>query len=388
MNSTSADKVLRALPKNGEFGAGSAIGLRYAKIRAELTDLGLYDRDSLIMLRDGAGRVVLDCYGRRVSPDVFGEIQAELAVLTSGKYSKAYSRRNRAVKASNDDRAMMFGYKVSRTESAGPGTIACLIRDRGFIVTARFPSELIAACILMEKMCKTEILSHHIGRVHHLNPVLSAVGHRVYMTKYSKKAREASEADAAAGNNNAPAEISDLALREAVIEYGKLLVENRLIQATWGNVSVRIDDDRFLITPSGVNYDLIKPEEIVEIRVDDGSYAEGLRPSSERILHRLVYKERPDIKAIIHTHSSNCQVFAACHEPLKTGGIDYPCAEYGMSGSAKLAENVAAVMANHDGCIMANHGFVAGDVSLAAALERAKQAEEAAGRILGDVSID
>ena len=84
-------------------------------------------------------------------------------------------------------------------------------------------------------------------------------------------------------------------------------MENRLIQATWGNVSARIDADRFLITPSGVDYDRIRPEDIVEIRIADGSFAAGQRPSSEREMHRRIYAARGDVRAVIHTTPRRCK---------------------------------------------------------------------------------
>ena len=355
----------------------------YRSVRSKLEELGLYGPDSQIMIRDELGRVCLDSRGRRVSPDAFGDIKSRLAVLTSGEYSKEYCALGRPVKASNDDMAMMFGYKIKSTDKAGRSD-AYIIRDRGFIVSGRFESELIAACILMEKMCKTELTAPRIGKVCHLDPALCAIEHNVYLKKYSKKSAEAADEEPAV-EKPAAADVPDLALREEVIKYGQLLVENRLIQATWGNISARIDDNRFLITPSGVDYYRIRPEDIVEIRIDDGSYAEGLHPSSEKKMHLLIYQERPDIKAIIHTHSSNCQVFAACRADLKTDELDYPCADYAVSGSGKLAENVAKVMADHDGCIMANHGFVAGARDLATALQDAIKADSSAGILLGAV---
>ena len=159
-------------------------------------------------------------------------------------------------------------------------------------------------------------------------------------------------------------------------------MENRLIQATWGNVSARIDAERFLITPSGVDYDRIRPEDIVEIRIADGSFAAGQRPSSEREMHRRIYAARGDVRAVIHTHSAALQTFAACRESLRTPEIVAPCAAYGVSGSKKLAESASEVLRSHDLCIMANHGFTAVAADLETALSRAVAAEEAAKRIL------
>lgn len=171
-------------------------------------------------------------------------------------------------------------------------------------------------------------------------------------------------------------------LRQDVIRYGQLLVEHHLIQATWGNVSVRLGDS-FLISPSGVDYYRVKPEEVVLVSIESGSYEKGLHPSSERRMHQAIYRNRPDIKAIIHTHSANCAVFAACHEGLVTDEVNYPCAEYAVSGSKGLAKRVGQMLLAHDGCIMANHGFVTGAQSLERALAQALEAERVAGELLG-----
>ena len=246
-------------------------------------------------------------------------------------------------------------------------------------MTARFENELIAACILLEKLCMTARLSPRIGTPKPLAAPLCLIEHAVYTKKYSRPSLAAAQGEEAAP---VPQDVSDLALRESVIAYGKKLVENRLIQATWGNVSARIDADRFLITPSGVDYDRIRPEDIVEIRIADGSFAARQRPSSEREMHRRIYAARGDVRAVIHTHSAALQTFAACRESLRTPEIVAPCAAYGVSGSKKLAESASEVLRSHDLCIMANHGFTAVAADLETALSRAVAAEEAAKRIL------
>ncbi len=347
---------------------------RFASIRAQLEQLGLFGGQTLVMLGAGEERTVLDAEGNEAGKAWFDGISAPAAVFTSGRYSRAYAAEGRPVRAFTDDMAQMFGGRVGCVETPAGDRPAFLIRDRGFVVTGRFDSELIAACILMEKMCMAAVLAPKLGGVKPLGGLLCSLEHRVYLKKYSRPAQQA-----AAGPAPVPAVagdgVPDLALRQAVIEYGKRLVEDRLIQATWGNVSVRLDDGRFLITPSGVDYDRIRPEEVVEVRIADGGYPEGQHPSSERKLHRLVYEKQPDVRAVIHTHSACCQVFAACRRELKGSGVYYPCADYGVSGSGKLAENVARAMGEHDGCLMANHGFVAGGEDLQQALRRAVEAE-------------
>lgn len=172
-------------------------------------------------------------------------------------------------------------------------------------------------------------------------------------------------------------------LREEIIRYGRKLAEYRLIQATWGNISARLDSRSFLITPSGVDYERIRPEDIVKVNILDGSYDPALHPSSERVMHQLIYRKRPDIKAVIHTHSGSLAVFAACRQDLITETLEIPCTAYAVSGSKRLAKHVSDIMSGHTSCIIANHGFVTGARDLETALRQAAEAEKAAGEVLG-----
>ena len=171
-------------------------------------------------------------------------------------------------------------------------------------------------------------------------------------------------------------------VRRELVQCGTKLADMGLIQGTWGNLSARLDQDFFLITPSGADYYGILPEDIVKVDMRDGTYEAGKHPSSERLMHQLIYLNRPDLGGIVHTHSPYCSVFAACCEDLVTSRLDYPCASYAFSGSRKLAVNVSQIMLGHDGCILSNHGFVCGAADLSTALALAAEAEKAAEEIL------
>ena len=351
-------------------------GERFASVRARLEALGLWNGETLLSPAPG---VVLDAGGNGAEPALFSEIAAPMAIFTAGRYSREFARQPHALRAATDDAAQMFGVRVPVSAKPRRGAAACIVPDCGFVVTGRFENELIAACILLEKLCMTALLSRRIGKPRPLSAPLCLLEHSVYEKKYSRPSLEAAKGGVPAPEAR---EVSDLALREAVIAYGKKLAEYRLIQATWGNVSARIDENRFLITPSGVDYDRIRPEDIVEVRVADGVFPAGQRPSSEREMHRLVYAQRPDVRAVIHTHSAALQTFAACRESLHTSELEAPCALYGVSGSKKLAKNAADVLRGHDLCIMANHGFTAVAAELETALAAALAAEKAAEKIL------
>ena len=237
---------------------------RFASVRARLMELELWDADSLVMTAPGA---VCSAAGEPVEAALFSAVSAPMAVLTAGRYAREFAKDPHALCAETDDAAQMFGVRVPVRSAPRRGDSACIIPGTGFIVTARFENELIAACILLEKLSMTALLSHRIGTPKPLGAPLCLMEHAVYTKKYSRPSLAAAQGEEP---ERKAQEVPDLALRESVIAYGRKLVENRLIQATWGNVSARIDENRFLITPSGVDYDRIRPEDIVEISFAGG----------------------------------------------------------------------------------------------------------------------
>lgn len=164
--------------------------------------------------------------------------------------------------------------------------------------------------------------------------------------------------------------------RELVLSAGLELVRRGLIARTWGNISARISDTECIITPSGRTYDSLKPEELVKLNVNDLTYPGTIKPSSEKGLHAEVYKLRPEINFIIHTH----QYYASI---VGLEGRDYPFAaatEYGMPGTRKLSDNVAkAVAANPEqkNFFMTRHGSLSLGTDMDDAFTKAQELEDA-----------
>ena len=136
-----------------------------------------------------------------------------------------------------------------------------------------------------------------------------------------------------------------------VIEAGHRLCEAGLIARTWGNISARISDTQFVITPSGKAYDTLTPADIVTVNIADCSYDGDVKPSSEKGIHAESYKYRPDVNFVIHTHQLYATAFGTLGEALVTGdealGNIVPCAEYGISSTKKLKNKVSeAIQAN------------------------------------------
>ncbi len=158
------------------------------------------------------------------------------------------------------------------------------------------------------------------------------------------------------------------AAREIVCQAGLKLAGEGLVARTWGNISCRVDEDSFVITPSGRNYEDLRPEDIVQVQIDDLAWSGGVKPSSEKGLHAEVYKLAPSAGAVIHTHQQNASAVAAARReiPLDNEEMEriigpvVPCAGYGLPGTKKLKTASAAALkeSGSKAALMANHGAV------------------------------
>lgn len=156
--------------------------------------------------------------------------------------------------------------------------------------------------------------------------------------------------------------------KEIVVEAGKQLVSSGLIARTWGNVSCRIDENSFVITPSGRAYETLTPDEVVLVNMEDLSYGGDIKPSSEKGIHASCYLMRPDVNFVIHTHQMNASIVSAIGNDINSVsgkskdiiGDNVPVASYGLSGTGKLRKGVVAALRRSDSkaVIMKHHGAV------------------------------
>lgn len=178
-------------------------------------------------------------------------------------------------------------------------------------------------------------------------------------------------------------------LKKEIILYGKLAEEKNLTPGVSGNMSARYDD-KILITSSGSANGYLDEDDFVVIDFD-GNVVEGSKkPSSEKLLHCAFYKMREDVNYIIHMHSPYLSSFAsaglALDEPIMAENVFYfgkiPLAEYGLPSSMDLVEKTAKYFKEYNAVLMANHGFVVGDVSIKDAFLKLTLAESYAQVVL------
>lgn len=183
-------------------------------------------------------------------------------------------------------------------------------------------------------------------------------------------------------------------MREAkhqVIQAGLELVRSGLISRTWGNVSCRVSENRFVITASGRNYKTLTEEEVIPVRISDLSYEGHIRPSSEYKIHRAVYQLKPEAGFVIHTHQDNaCAVSAAGMDCIELEreyegiGSRIFCGKYGLSGTDELCGYVSEALKQSCGnaVLLRNHGALCFGKTYGEAFAAAHALEGACGAYL------
>ena len=180
--------------------------------------------------------------------------------------------------------------------------------------------------------------------------------------------------------------------KELVIKAGIELLNEGLIVRTWGNISCRVSDTQFVITPSGIAYEDLTPEKIVLVNVADCTYDGDIKPSSEKGIHAACYALRPEVNFVIHTHQVNASIVSALGRDINnvTGedkdviGDNVPIAAYGLPGTGKLKKGVIAAITRSDSkaAIMAHHGAVCMGTSYEDAKDVASRLENVCERFV------
>lgn len=151
-----------------------------------------------------------------------------------------------------------------------------------------------------------------------------------------------------------------------VCDSGKRLLADGLVTGTWGNISVRVNKDVMVITPSGRKYEELAPGEMVAVNIHTLEYEGSIKPSSELKLHVEIYKQRSNIQAVIHTHQPHASAVAAAHREVPPI-LDDMCqiigpsirnADYALPNTKKLVKNTMKALEGRFAALMANHGAV------------------------------
>jgi len=185
-----------------------------------------------------------------------------------------------------------------------------------------------------------------------------------------------------------------MSAREAVIEACRELTRRGLTHGTSGNVSLRRDENTFFISPTGMAYEALLPQDIPLLQLDGRWYGHR-RPSSEWRFHRDIFHSRSDVAAIVHTHSRFATALA-CHGRgipafhymvAVAGGADIRCAPYRTFGTQALSDAAIVALEDRRACLLGNHGLIAVGADLPAALSLAGEVENLAAQYCAALAI-
>lgn len=174
---------------------------------------------------------------------------------------------------------------------------------------------------------------------------------------------------------------AELKLREQLLNTSQKLSLLGLNKGTSGNASVR-NEHGFLITASGIAVENMSVSDLVNMQLD-GSYAANQNPSSEWRFHRDIYLQRPDVNAIIHTHSMFASTLSTFRRDIPAfhymialcGGDSIRCASYALFGTQQLSDYALVALQNRRACLLANHGMIALGANLEKALSITQEVE-------------
>ena len=176
-------------------------------------------------------------------------------------------------------------------------------------------------------------------------------------------------------------------LRQQVCQLNLELPKNGLVAWTSGNVSARDPESGYvLIKPSGVRYENLRPEHIVIVDLEGNVIEGALKPSSDTASHVYIYRRRPDVGGIVHTHSSYATAFAAVDRPIPVYltaqadefGGPIPCGAFALIGGEQIGEVVVDSIGSSPAVLLKNHGVFTIGKDAEAAVKAAVMVEDVA----------
>jgi len=192
-------------------------------------------------------------------------------------------------------------------------------------------------------------------------------------------------------------------LKEEVIKFAQKLNSTNLSPLRSGNVSVRTtinNTEGFLITPSGIKYELLKETDVVFLELNKEYdflkiFNSGLNPSSEWRFHQDIYLKKKEAKAIVHAHSPHATAVSAHGKSIPAfhymialaGGDDIKCSEYATFGTKELSQNIIKALEKRKACLMSNHGQVAFGQNLKQAFELAEEVENICHQYINTIKL-
>ena len=359
-----------------------------------------------------AAAVILFCAVRQ-------DKNSNAAAIVDSESILKYSEKHLPLQPILDDLAQVCGISIKCAAKNVAAEVVtslsglrncCFLPDAGAVVTGRTLNEVFTATLVLDKACNAELLAEGKGGTQHLGKVQAVLERVVYQLKYSKKNQEqqkdaaehiadkpadgeapvegespAPEAKPEEKEERATAIVTDeeKEIAQAIKDAGMTMLEENLVQGTWGNIAVKLDEKYMLATPSGLDYVLLKPEQIAKVDMETLEWTGTDKATSEKGIHAVLLSDGK-YGATIHSHPFYGCILAAMDRPLPVPdeykdilGEEIPCAKAALPGTKGLIKNVGEAIGGAPACFLAHHGVIARGKDLEDALNICRALEKA-----------
>lgn len=179
--------------------------------------------------------------------------------------------------------------------------------------------------------------------------------------------------------------VNEMEIKQHICEIGKRIYNRNMVAANDGNISVKLNDNEFLCTPTGVSKGFMTPEYICKVDAKGNVIHanKGFKPSCEIQMHMRIYEKRPDVGAVVHAHPSFATAFAIAGIPLTQPIMPeavislgcVPIVEYGTPSTMEIPDNLEKYLPYYDAVLLENHGAVSWSTDLLAAYHKMESLE-------------
>ena len=345
----------------------------YSDVKAE--DLTFVNDKNIESLEGNfrAAAVILYCAVRQ-------DKNAGAAAIVDSDSTVEFSSKRKTLMPILDDLAQVCGVSIKCAQKNVASDVVaalsgqrnvCLLPEAGAVVTGRTLDEVFTATLVLDKACNAEILAEKKGGTDHMNALDALLEHVVFKLKYSKtnqnqqKAAETGAEEKKEEKQTAVVSDEEKKIAQDIKDAGVRLLDENLVQGTWGNIGVRLDDKYMLATPSGIDYVMLKPEQMAKVDMETLEWTGTNKATSEKGIHAICLKNDDGITASIHTHPFYGCILAAMGKAMPVPekyrdvlGDEIPCAKAALPGTSGLVKNVAAAIGNAPACFMAHHGVI------------------------------
>lgn len=320
-----------------------------------------------------AAAVILYCAVRQ-------DKNAGAAAIVDSDSTVAFSSKRKTLMPILDDLAQVCGTSIKcAAKNVASDVVAalsgqrnvCLLPDAGAVVTGRTLDEVFTATLVLDKACNAEILAESKGGTDHMNAFYAFLEHVVFKLKYSKtnqkqqKAAETGSEEKKEERQTAVVTDEEKKIAQDIKDAGVRLLDENLVQGTWGNIAVRLDAKFMLATPSGIDYVMLQPEQMAKVDMQSLEWTGTNKATSEKGIHATLLSKGDGINASIHTHPFYGCILAAMNKAMPVPekyqdvlGKEIPCAKPALPGTNGLVKNVAAAIGDAPACFMAHHGVI------------------------------